>query len=170
MRWVLLSIIGTIISLCAVLWFFGFQFYVASIVNINSQEISDRLTARDYFNVDDETITRGIISKIYLNSPDKSILMWVKAKPRIFRFNKDTFYSLYKTCDTNVYNKLGEGGDEVTLDDRHIFTDIYMWSAEVQQGDFVEIIKDKGSVVEVRAYDSWWPFSPTVFDKTICEK
>lgn len=170
MRWILLSTIALIISLFLVLWFFGFQFYIASVLNINSQEISDRLTSREYFNVDDDTITRGIISKTYFNSPNKSILVWVRFKPRIFKIDNDTFYSLYKTCDANVYNKLDGGGDEITLDDRQIFTDIDLWSAQIQQGDFVEIIKDKNKLVEIRAYDSWWPFSPILFNKNICEK
>lgn len=144
----------------------GLGSYFQTAYSIEQLPAEQKQKARDYFYYWDGTVYRGTVARVDTDGYG-SVWIWGSRGLKHFLADKDSVFSFYETCGL-------KNMDYISIDDRNIYTDIDSWNKEVQKGYLVEAhiststFKDRiGSLREIYAYDSWWPFKPVILSE-IC--
>lgn len=144
---------------------FGYKHYLKIKGSVQILDETAKYKALDYFS-DTNSRYRGTLALVdpFLT---KSIWVWGKEGLKRFTTDNNSLFSLYRTCSDDFLQSFNSG--KITLDDRELYKDIGMWKKQVKQGDLVDILlTDKSKIIEIYAYDSWWPFAPIILDK-VCK-
>lgn len=151
--------------------FLGLKYYIRASVDLKKQSGGSRISeSQDYFRLATETEYRGIVASISIKDNEGVLRVWGSKGLKIFKIDKSTILSYYKTCNTSIFDKL-KNEQTINIDDRLIFNNPKEIIQNTKQGYFVDIFTKNTSdkAVEIYAYDSWWTFLPLVLDD-ICKK